>query len=149
MFTWVSSAPTCGVLGFDADYDNGRSDEELVALAEGDQRILLTRDRGLLKRASVMHGYCIRSTVPSEQLLEVVGRFDLLDSIRLSHRCVRCNGFLSQVAKSDLLERLPERTILYYDQYWMCESCGQPYWRGSHYRNQLRLLALVQGEVAK
>lgn len=45
------------LLGFDTLYRNDYDDAELASLASAEQRILLTRDRDLLKRAMVTHGF--------------------------------------------------------------------------------------------
>src|SRR5262249_7296465 len=65
------------MLGFDTLYRNDYQDEELADISQRERRILLTRDRGLLKRRTVSHGYLLRETDPREQLAEVVRRFDL------------------------------------------------------------------------
>ncbi len=65
------------LLGFDALYRNDYDDETLVQLSLNEGRILLTRGRGLLKRKQITHGYCLRSTNPEQQLIEVIRRFDL------------------------------------------------------------------------
>ena len=132
------------LLGFDALYDNGYSDEELARISSQDHRILLTRDRGLLKRSEVKYGYCIRSTVSQEQLLEVVRRYDLVAALQPGTRCVHCNGLLRLVPKAEVIDRLPPRTQLYYDKFWVCQGCDQVYWQGSHYPALKRLIALVQ-----
>src|SRR5690606_30659203 len=64
------------LLGFDTDYSARRDDAELVAISVGESRILLTRDRELLKHGSLTHGLLVRATDPDEQLLEIVARLD-------------------------------------------------------------------------
>ncbi|MGB5635477.1 MAG: Mut7-C RNAse domain-containing protein [Waterburya sp.] len=49
------------LLGFDTWYRNDCDDEKLAAISDSEQRILLTRDRGLLKRRIVTYGYWIRA----------------------------------------------------------------------------------------
>ncbi|NLE75927.1 MAG: Mut7-C ubiquitin/RNAse domain-containing protein, partial [Chloroflexi bacterium] len=97
------------MLGFDALYRNDFADEELARLAQEDGRILLTRDRGLLKRSVVTHGYCIRSTQAVAQAAEVLRRFDLGAGVQPFHRCLRCNGTLQPVERSAVLGQLPPR----------------------------------------
>lgn len=122
------------LLGFDTLYRNDYHDDELAATAAGDGRILLTRDRGLLKRKTVTRGYCIRSTASREQVREVVRRFDLAAAIRPFTRCVHCNGLLVDVAKAEISTRLLPRTREEYQEFRICTGCGQIYWRGSHHR---------------
>src|SRR5439155_154321 len=52
------------LVGLDAVCPAGASDDALARLAVQDERILLTRDRELLKRRFVTHGYFIRETDP-------------------------------------------------------------------------------------
>jgi uncharacterized protein len=125
------------LLGLDVLYDRASDDEELARLAAADggggARILLTRDRGLLKRRAVRHGYLPRSDDPDEQALEVVRRFRLGPHLAPSTRCVRCNGTLEPVRRDDVWDELPPRTRAAIDRYARCTSCAQLYWPGSHH----------------
>lgn len=122
------------LLGFDTLYRNDFQDEELARISRAQRRILLTRDRGRLKRNEVTHGYCVRATAPREQLVEVLRRFDLFRIVAPFTRCLRCNGHLQPVRKEDVLHRLPPRVRQQYDEFCACQACGQVYWKGSHYR---------------
>jgi hypothetical protein len=129
------------MLGLDALYCQDTEDSEIVRLATADQRIILTRYRGLLKRAAVTHGYCVRSQEPLEQAREVLRRFDLYTQVKPLSRCIRCNGALERVDKNAILSRLPPRTILHYDVFYRCCRCDHIYWPGSHYQNMLIKIA--------
>ena len=120
-------------LGFDTLYRNDYEDDRLAAISARDHRILLTRDRDLLKRRIVDHGYCVRSHDPRRQLDEVLARFDLYADIEPFGRCTRCNGEVVAVDKSDILDRLEPKTRSFFDEFWQCSSCGQIYWEGSHF----------------
>jgi Mut7-C ubiquitin/Mut7-C RNAse domain len=50
---------------------------EAIGLSLSEKRCILTGDRGILKRKVVTRGYCLRSTMPTEQMKEVITRFDL------------------------------------------------------------------------
>ena len=65
------------LLGFDTAHQAQADDAALAATAAAEDRILLTRDLDLLKRAVVRRGYRVRRTSPEEQLAEVVRQFDL------------------------------------------------------------------------
>ncbi len=136
------------LLGFDALYANDFQDDTLAELSSRERRILLTRDRGLLKRSKVTHGYFVRQTRPREQLLEVLRRFDLRGLIVPFRRCIRCNGSLAPVSKGSILDRLPPRTRDYYDEFRLCQGCGKIYWKGSHYQRMLEFIRdILQQEV--
>jgi hypothetical protein len=120
------------LLGFDTLYRNDYDDAELARLAGAERRILLTRDRALLKRAVVTHGLFVRATDPRRQIEEVLDRLDLHRAIQPFRRCVRCNGLLAAVSRHQVWERLPPKTRLYVDAFWECGQCGHLYWEGSH-----------------
>lgn len=130
------------LLGLDAVYRNDFTDGELAGRASGEERILLTRDRGLLKRSLVTRGYCVRSDFPRLQAREVVERFDLWKAIAPFRRCLSCNGLLQPVDKLAILDRLPPGTRDRFDEFYRCSDCGKIFWAGSHY-------ARLQGLVAE
>ena len=120
------------LLGFDALWDRKADDERLVSLSLSERRILLTRDRGLLKRRELTHAAAVRATDPRRQLLEVVGRFDLARSAAPFTRCLSCNGGLAAVPKEDVLDRIPPETRRHYDTFLSCGSCKRVFWWGPH-----------------
>lgn len=121
------------LLGFDSLYRNDFADEELAERSADEQRILLTRDRGLLKRSIITRGYCVRSSIPREQLREVVDRFDLSRLATPFRRCLSCNGLLQPVEKQAILDRLPPGTRDRFDEFYRCTGCEKIFWPGSHY----------------
>ncbi len=129
------------MLGFDTLYRNDYDDETLANLAAGDRRILLTQDRGLLKRSVVTHGYYVRASDPRQQLVEVIRRFDLSGAATPFRRCLRCNGLLAPVDKAAVADRLPPRPREYYDEFYRCEGCGRIFWQGSHYARMQHFIA--------
>lgn len=135
------------LLGFDTLYRNDYDDPELANLAGLERRILLTRDRDLLKRAVVTHGYYVRATDPRRQVEEVMDRLDLYRAMRPFQRCVRCNGLLTVVAKHQVADRLPSKTRHHVENFWECDACGQLYWEGSHVPHIRRFIAALQARV--
>jgi uncharacterized protein len=120
------------ILGFDTRYRNDADDGELAACAAAEQRWLLTRDRGLLMRASVTHGYLVRHDEPRAQAGEVVHRFDLRSAVTPGVRCARCNGLLHPARKDDVVHLLEPGTRREHDTFAQCDECAQVYWEGSH-----------------
>ena len=129
------------VLGFDVWWSSDADDEVLADISLGQQRILLTRDRALLKRRAITHGLFVRSDDPEEQTLEVIRRLDLGERLAPLTRCVRCNGRLLGVTKNEVIDRLEPLTRRYYDDFSRCAQCGRIYWPGSH---RARLVSLVE-----
>ena len=105
------------LLGFDTLYRNNYQDKELAEVSSREQRILLTKDRGLLKRSMVVYGYCVREKDPLMQVMEVLRRFDLFNGLAPLQRCLRCNGLLQSVSKKEIGDRLPPKTREFYDKF--------------------------------
>jgi uncharacterized protein len=122
------------MLGFDTLYRHDYQDPDIIAIALRERRIILTRDRGILKARAVTHGYWMRSTAPKQQVREVLQRFDLQRQIRPFHRCMRCNGLMQSVEKQTVLPRLLPKTARYYHEFYQCSACLQLYWKGPHHR---------------
>lgn len=137
------------MLGFDTLFRNDYTDVELAHISSGESRILLTRDRGLLKRSIVTHGYCLRTTDPRRQLTEVLHRFDLFGAIKPFQRCLRCNGLLEPVDKAAIVDRLAPQTRQHYDEFHRCQVCEHIYWPGSHYARMERFIDTVVGRLTK
>ena len=128
------------MLGLDTLYRNDCQDDEVAHISASQGRVLLTKDRGLLKRSAVTHGYCVRAIRPREQVVEVLRRFDLLGSIAPFCRCLRCNGLLYPVPKEEIADRLLPKTRQYYQEFYLCDACGQIYWAGSHLQRMQRFV---------
>jgi uncharacterized protein len=128
------------VLGFDVWWSSDADDQSLADVSLERQRILLTRDRGLLKRRAITRGLFVHSLEPEEQALEVIRRLDLRERLAPLTRCVRCNGMLAAASKDEVIDQLEPLTRRYYDEFSRCADCGRIYWAGSHYA---RLLSLV------
>jgi len=135
------------ILGFDTLYRNDYQDKELAQVAQGETRILVTRDRGLLMRRTIQYGYCVRSLNPKEQLLEIIKRFDLDNKIQPFKRCLRCNECLEPISKKSIIDRLQPLTKKYYKEFHICPACGQIYWRGSHYKHMSMFLKKIFAEI--
>lgn len=133
-------ATSLRLLGFDTLYRNDYDDEELAQISADSQRILLTRDKGLLMRSVVTYGYYVRSTNPERQIVEVLQRFDLFNSVQPFLRCLRCNGLLEPIAKEYIKTQLPESVRLHVDEFYCCSACHQIYWRGSHYERMQQFI---------
>ena len=128
------------MLGFDTLYQNNYQDPELAIIASKQNRILLTRDRRLLMRSTINRGYWLRSQHPQQQAIEVIKRFKLIGKSKPFHRCLRCNGFIIPISKEAIMDKLLPLTRRYYEEFYICQSCNQIYWKGSHYEHMLNIL---------
>lgn len=121
------------LLGFDTLFRNDLDDDEIVRISKREKRIVLTRDKGVLKHNDVSHGYWLRNSDPKKQLTEVIARLQLQNSIRAFTRCSNCNGGLRSITKEEIGDRLKSETLDCFEHFWECRGCGNIYWQGSHY----------------
>lgn len=129
--------------GFDTLYDNHYQDDRIEAIAAEQDRVVLTRDRELLKRRGIVHGAYVYSLDPLEQLREVIQRFDLAQKSRRFSLCLACNTPLRKIEKAEVLERLPPRIQASQHEFSFCEACHGVFWKGSHWRRMDDLLNRV------
>ena len=149
----VTLAGYLRMLGFDAVVCGARGDEEVARVSRTQGRIVLTRDRGLLKRRLVTHGLLVRSLAPRAQLAEVVARFDLAGLVArraggctgLFSRCMSCNGTLVPVGKAEIAPQLPPRVAEAYNEFSRCPGCGKVFWRGTHWEGLRKLAEGILG----
>lgn len=129
------------MLGFDTLHENALSDAEIRELAHDERRIVLTRDRELLKCREILFGCLVRTLRPEDQLREVAARYELAAAAQPFTRCLHCNLPLEQVEKPAIADRLPEQVRARYEHFVHCTGCDRIYWPGSHYQ---RMQAVLQ-----
>lgn len=128
------------LLGFDTLYENDYEDSEIIRISLSEKRIILTRDKGILKNGSVTHGYWLRSQDSGKQVEEVITRFDLHSSIKPFSRCMKCNGKVMNVNKDKIIDKLEPMTKKCYDEFFQCSNCKQIYWKGSHFEKMNKFI---------
>lgn len=127
------------LLGLDAAWSGDADDPDLVARALTEDRVLLTQDRGLLKRRALRRGALVRGSRPDDQLADVLDRF--APALTPLTRCTACGATLVPAPKEDVADRLPPGTRRTYDEFSRCSACARVYWRGAHTR---RIDALIE-----
>lgn len=127
------------LLGFDTYYRNNLDDKEIISISVKENRIILTRDIGILKNKNVSHGYWVRSQLPKQQIEEIIKKFDLSNKIKPFTRCTICNGKVVEVEKNQILHLLKPKTIKYFNNFYRCSKCNKIYWEGSHYLKMKKL----------
>lgn len=128
------------LVGFDTVWRNDLDDDVIIETAVAGKRIVLTRDRGILRNGRVTHGYWVRAEDPPSQLEEVVRALDLGARIRPYTRCLECNGELETITAEQARPHVPEPVHRAFDEFSRCAGCGRVYWPGSH---RARLDALI------
>lgn len=129
--------------GFDTLYDNRFDDEEIADIAARDERVVLTRDRELLKRRSVTHGCYLHAIKPAAQFRELFERLDLAAIARPFTLCLACNLPLRPVPKAEVLALLPESVRVEHEEFHTCDNCRRVFWKGSHHRRMAAMLEAV------
>lgn len=135
--------------GFDTVYDNHFADAEIERIADHDGRIVLSRDRELLKRRSISHGCYVRALKPDAQLAEILARLDLTDSLHPLSRCLECNVPLEAVDKARIVERIPPNVRQQHQRFSTCCACRRVFWEGSHWQRMRERLARAVEAVAE
>ena len=128
--------------GVDTAYANDADDGTLVEQANTERRILLTQDRGLLRRRTLWLGAYVRGAHPDTQLTDVLDRF--APPLAPWTRCTACNGLLHPVPKAEVESLLQPGTRRTYQSFSRCQDCGQVYWRGAHSQRLQALIASAQ-----
>lgn len=135
------------MLGFDTLHENAFADEEIRGLAWADARIVLTRDRELLKCREIARGAYVRALKAEAQLREVAERFKLAPRARPFTLCLGCNLPLQPVARAAVATRVPAAVYGIHDRFVACAGCGGVFWPGSHYQRMLNALRSSVGEL--
>lgn len=128
------------MLGFDSLFRNDFEDREIIEISLEDKRIILTRDKLLLRSKRINHGYYVRSIEKHEQLREVVQKFDLYSQFKSFTRCMTCNTKLVQKPKEEVIPEVPEDVAANFHKFYYCPTCQKVYWKGSHFKRMEDLI---------
>src|SRR5581483_1537426 len=106
--------------GYDAEWQAGIDDWELLRRARGAGRVVLSSDTGLFRIGIVRDGdlpalFVPHGLSPREQLAFVLARLAL--PLR-EPRCMACGGELAEVPREQVRERVPERSYAWAERFW-------------------------------
>jgi hypothetical protein len=127
--------------GFDTLYDNGYQDGEIAEIAARESRIVLTRDRELLKRREITHGCYVHPLKSDQQLRAVFDRLDLARSAQPFTRCLHCNEPLHPIDREQAAARVLPGVLARYERFMTCDACGRVFWEGDHWQRMRGMLA--------
>jgi uncharacterized protein len=129
--------------GYEAVWKPELDDASVIREAQARAATLLTTDSLMTERGVLRDGVvpCVflPSTLTCEQQFEIVW-FELGLTLRES-RCMQCGGALRRVSKEAVAHRIPPKTALWLDEYFVCNECDQLFWRGTHWRAMQERLA--------
>jgi uncharacterized protein with PIN domain len=129
------------ILGIDTSFKEPISDSELLRLAAGEKRILLSRDHHLRQYSHPYGLLNLEDDDPLKQLTKVIESLNLkIDPSRLFQRCSRCNTIIEPVDKAKIGNRIFPFILKTQDEISRCPSCERFYWKGTHYKRLLRRL---------
>jgi uncharacterized protein len=132
------------LLGFDTLWRNDLDDDEIVDVAVSQKRIVLTRDRGILRNGRVTHGHWLRAEEPLSQLEEIVRALDLGARIRPYTRCLKCSASLEIIGREVARSHVPPRVHRSFREFARCTGCGRVFWPGSHTRRLDAVIAAAR-----
>ena len=124
------------LLGYDSEYSSNSDDDDLILKAKNENRILLTKDESLMKKAekqaiSVIH---IKNNTELEQLVQIFKNFNLSQVLVSGNtsRCTECNGKLESIEKDMVIDKIPKGVLEKINEFWKCTNCNKIYWEGTH-----------------
>ncbi len=135
------------LLGFNTLYHNSYSDHQIILLSEKTGRIILTRDKALLRSKQGSRGYLVKTTDPDKQIIEVIDRFDLLSSINPFSICLSCNSNVQKAEKQWVKDNISPDILSQYNEFTFCTGCGKVFWKGSHHQAMTRFIEKIKTQV--
>ena len=125
------------MMGYDSRVFEGGTDAAMISMALQEDRMILTRDREIIKRRVVTSGrlkaILIQSDTPEQQMRQVIAEVSLNCQYRPFVRCLECNELLVERSKPQVAEHVPSYVFKTQSQYMECPLCHRIYWRGTHW----------------
>lgn len=136
------------ILGYDVLYDPQMDDQEIVRRALAENRVILTRDNGIIQRKVVNRYVLITSDDVAQQVHQVLRTFHLnLQEAPLLSRCAECNSLLVPIAREEVRSRVPPKVFEFYKEFASCPACNRIYWHGSHIDRVFRRLGITDDSL--
>jgi len=129
-------------LGYDTRFVRYLPDIRLIALARYEQRIVLTRDHDLARRASE-RSFLVHSQEAETQLQEVAGHFQLSPHAPFT-RCLACNSRLVSLPRGQAKGRVPLYVERSFKNFKECPDCGRVFWPGTHHERLCREMSTIR-----
>ncbi len=128
------------ILGYDVVYETSISDDDLIAKALRENRIILTMDRELADRESAKNVLLLKSYDYKEQLKHVITHYKIDCESHIFSRCLLCNERLDSIEKEKIKDKVPPYVYASHDEFDICPQCCRIYWSGTHRGNILETL---------
>jgi uncharacterized protein with PIN domain len=129
------------VMGFDTLYFNSIDDNDLIEIAEKEERIILTRDRALHEREKAPTFYL--EPIDNLEQLKVLQEQFSIKSYVFAGRCILCNIPLQSIEKGKIENQIPQKVKLYFSEFEICPTCNRIYWHGDHYKRMMNIINAI------
>jgi uncharacterized protein with PIN domain len=121
--------------GYEADWIPDVEDSALIREAQKRTAVLITTDSMMMERKVLRDGHVRALWVPPafrmhEQLALVLRELNLP---LLQPRCMQCGGSLQLVDKEAFRDKIPPKTFLWLNEFFLCQKCGKLFWHGTHW----------------
>ena len=124
------------LMGYDSEFAEGKSDDEIIKIIQKQDRILITKDEELSKRIERLGINSIFVTGNDE--LEHFKK--IKDDLKLKRiiingsisRCTVCNGKLKIIKKEQIKDNILPKIFERQNNFWQCTSCQKFYREGTH-----------------
>ena len=123
------------ILGFDALYFSKIEDGDLMALAQKEGRVLLSRDNGLIGKSCNIKTLFIESEDWNTQVEQVLNEFELWDDVSPYSRCIECNVELRDLPKKKARNLVTPFVFEQAESFALCPECGRVFWKGTHHKD--------------
>jgi uncharacterized protein len=130
-------------LGFDVLYNNNFQNHQVIDTSIEQKRIILTKDKLLIKNHRITRAYLVKESDSRKQLSEIVLYFDLFGCIDPLSRCLRCNNCVQPATKESIKNYVPASILNMHDCFKQCDSCKRIYWMGSHYDSMMNWIGRI------
>jgi uncharacterized protein with PIN domain len=125
------------LMGYDTQFFDGRDDFHLVAIAQVEGRVILTRDTRIVKRRVITSGrlkaVLVQSDEPERQIHQVIEALGLDCRFKPFTICLECNQVLVERGKGEVKGLVPPYVFQTQSQFMECPTCHRIYWRGTHW----------------
>lgn len=128
------------IFGFDTLYFQSIDDDDIIEIAQKEERALLTSDKVLYERMKHHNALYLAHAGFEEKLRDIFHHYKLFDKTKPLSRCIKCNGELEEIDKLEVIDELMAKTKKYFDTFARCKECGAVYWHGDHYKNMLKFV---------
>ncbi|RLF06705.1 MAG: hypothetical protein DRJ60_04065 [Thermoprotei archaeon] len=124
------------LMGYDVEYSKDISDNHLIDRARSSNRVLLTKDFELYRRARLkgVQAVYLRGSCLEEDLAQLARLNYITLKVDLKRtRCPLCNGSLREIGRFEAAKYVSPEIVEVHERFWICSKCGKVYWIGKHW----------------